>query len=242
VCFILTLFHVNPHFPLVIAANRDEQRARPTVPPHWWDGEPALIAGRDEQAGGTWLGVNECGLVAAITNRRDGDRDPARPSRGNLCLGALRQGSPEMALSYVTAALANAQFNPFNLLCVDLEVGWTMTGQGILQPLSSGPHVVTNHGDMDDDSLPIIRRAQELLHEVDLETTDLGGLLAGLGNLCADQEGEAPICRVGGEYGTVSSTLIALQADGSLAAYWHAEGPPATHPYTPRLLRAPAHS
>src|SRR5262249_22814900 len=100
-CFILALFQVHPTYPLVIAANRDELRTRPSQGPHRWPGEPAIWAGRDAVAGGTWLGVNDRGVLAAITNRRDGTLDPSRPSRGNFCLDVLRQSSPEAARALV---------------------------------------------------------------------------------------------------------------------------------------------
>jgi uncharacterized protein with NRDE domain len=230
-CFILALFQVHPTYPLVIAANRDELRNRPSRGPHRWPGEPAIWAGRDEVAGGTWLGVNERGVLAAITNRRDGPLDPARPSRGALCLGVLRQPSPVAARSLVAEALAAQAYNPFNLLWADGREGWVGTWRGDLRPLIPGAHVLTSAGDLDAADLPKVQRARELLSRVDLTTPALDALLRQLGRLCADTNGADPMCRPTGPYGTVSSSLIALRADGTVAAYWHADGPPSDGPY-----------
>jgi uncharacterized protein with NRDE domain len=196
-------------------------------------GEPAIWAGRDEVAGGTWLGVNDQGVLAAITNRRDGALDPSRPSRGILCLDVLRQPSPEAARTLVVDLLAAHVYNPFNLLCASPARGWVATWRGELLPLTPGAHVLTSAGDLDGDDLPKVRRARELLADVDLATPSLDALLRKLGRLCADTTGPDPICRRDGPYGTVSSSLIALGTDGSIAAYWHAAGPPSDAPYVP---------
>lgn len=73
---------------LVVAANRDEFLGRPSVPPS--EIEPGIVAGRDLEAGGTWLGVNRHGLFVAVTNRKTPTRTPEARSRGLLALEALR--------------------------------------------------------------------------------------------------------------------------------------------------------
>lgn len=234
-CFILVVFQVHQRYPLIIAANRDERRTRPSSPPRRWPGEPPLWMGRDEVAGGTWLGLNERGLAVGITNRRDGDADPSRPSRGQLCLDALRTSSPMEARRVLDAALASNPQNPFNLLCASTAAGWVATWRGESQTLTPGVHVLTNHGDLDDESLPQTKRALAYCDRLDLARAPLEDVLVALGQLCADTSGPEPICRVGGDYGTVSSSLIALEATGSLAAYWHAEGPPSSSAYVPVL-------
>src|SRR5262245_1245085 len=122
-CFILALFQIHPNYPLIVAANRDELRTRLSREPHRWPGEPAIWAERDEVASGTWLGVNDRGLLAAVTNRRDGALDPSRPSRGILCLDVLRQPSPEAARTLIVDLLAARAYNPFNLLCTSPTSG-----------------------------------------------------------------------------------------------------------------------
>ncbi len=129
-CLIVWNWQPSSATPLVLLSNRDEFHARAAQPLHWWDANPAapqtqVLAGRDLQAGGTWLGVNRQRRLAAITNFRSGSalRDDAR-SRGELVTQFLYS-----RLS-VTAFLQNLQsqcgaYNPFNLLVYD---GATLMG------------------------------------------------------------------------------------------------------------------
>lgn len=104
--------------PLVLLSNRDEFYARPTLPLHWWpDGR--VLAGRDQQGGGSWLGVARNGRLAAVTNHRS--PTPLRtttPSRGELVTRFLQ--SEEDAASYLQRLVRHAgDYNPFNLLVFD---------------------------------------------------------------------------------------------------------------------------
>jgi uncharacterized protein with NRDE domain len=230
VCFVLALFQVNPRYPLIVAANRDESRSRPSTGPHRWPGT-GIWAGRDDVAGGTWLGVNESGLVVAITNRAGEHVDPALPSRGQLCLAALRQPSLAAARGTVEADLSVRSYNAFNLVCVTPTEAWATTWRRRSRSLSAGVHIITNHGDADDRTDPTAARALEMLSGLNLEDDNLDSLLSELGQLCSDTRGPAPICKSDGERGTVSSSLIALGEHGTVAAYRHADGPPNLNPY-----------
>ncbi|HZT06742.1 MAG TPA: NRDE family protein [Chloroflexota bacterium] len=237
-CFILILTRVRDDYPLIVAANRDESRARPSEPPHRWDTSPGIWAGRDVAAGGTWLGVNDRGVLAAITNRRDGAIDRTLPSRGGLCLDVLLSRSTADAEGTIRERLAASRYNPFNLLCADVHGSWSMTWRGDRQVFEPGPHVITNEGDPDGPGLPTASRGLELLARVDYRGDPLDEVLRQLGRICADTDGPTPICRPGGERGTVSSSLIALSTDGRIAAYWHANGPPSDESYAPVELGA----
>ena len=84
-CLILMAWRVHAEYPIVIAANRDEFHRRPTAAAQWWPDRPRLLAGRDLEAGGTWLGITADGQVAALTNYRDPRQiKPHAPSRGGL--------------------------------------------------------------------------------------------------------------------------------------------------------------
>ena len=114
--------------PLVLLSNRDEFYARPAMPVHWW--EPTIrgnevLAGKDLQGGGTWLGVSRTGRLAALTNYRSGiPKRPDARSRGSLVTGFL-QGHMSAA-AYVKRLVRNTDgYNPFNLLVFD---GVTLMG------------------------------------------------------------------------------------------------------------------
>ena len=217
-CWIAVLLRVNPHFPLIVAANREESRTRPAQAPFRWGGSPTVWAGRDELAGGTWLGVNAAGLVAAVTNRPADSRDATLRSRGLLCLDTLRCDSPGAARSFFGDELSRRRYNPFNLLCVSHREGWVGTWQGEIRDLTPGIHVVSNFGDVDDDTLPVVREARDRISSLDVASPDIDHLLRGLGRVCALTDLPCPLCHVGGDYGTVSSSLVAVKPDGTVAA------------------------
>ncbi|MGI9203859.1 MAG: NRDE family protein [Woeseiaceae bacterium] len=89
-CLILFAWRIDPEYPLVLAANRDEFHQRPTQSLHKWTDEPTVVAGRDLQAGGTWLGAGPSGRVAAVTNyREDNPQQRRRQSQGQRSRGEL---------------------------------------------------------------------------------------------------------------------------------------------------------
>ena len=84
-CTILVRWDPAAAEPLVVAANRDEFYDRPSAAAGFWADAPWILGGRDLKAGGTWLGVDRRGRFAAVTNFRQGEREPAAPrSRGHL--------------------------------------------------------------------------------------------------------------------------------------------------------------
>jgi uncharacterized protein with NRDE domain len=114
-CLVVVAHAPTARYRLVIAANRDELHARPTRTAGWWPEPPGLLGGRDLLAGGTWLGVDKRGRVAAVTNVRDGTPREAPRSRGALVTEYL--GGDEPAASFAArSAAAGAHFAAFNLL------------------------------------------------------------------------------------------------------------------------------
>lgn len=118
-CLAVVAWHVHPDYPLVLAANRDEFYARSTRPASWWGQSVALLAGRDEEAGGTWLGVTRAGRLAMLTNvRSPSERNPHAPSRGAIAVGALQSRQPAGAWLREQAPRMGT-YNGFNLLLAE---------------------------------------------------------------------------------------------------------------------------
>jgi uncharacterized protein with NRDE domain len=120
-CLLAVAFKSHPDAPLIVASNRDEFYQRPTLPMHWWADAP-ILAGRDTQAGGTWMGLSRNGRFAAVTNFRqviDGVIAEAKPlSRGQLITDFLSsdQSADDWADSL---AATTSDYDGFNLLLYD---------------------------------------------------------------------------------------------------------------------------
>jgi uncharacterized protein with NRDE domain len=99
VCLILFSYLSHPEYPLIIAANRDEFYARPTLSVEYWSDAPTILAGRDLEHGGAWLGVTKSGRFAALTNYRDpAHQRPDALSRGHLVAGYLSGGLSQQSI------------------------------------------------------------------------------------------------------------------------------------------------
>lgn len=147
-CLIALALEQHPRYPLVIAANRDEFFERPAAALDWWqparDAAP-ILAGRDLQAGGTWLGLNARGRVAMLTNVRDLPRHRAAAlSRGGVVPSWLATDAAADAFWRDTAPQAH---NPFNLLAGDVLQGawwWADDRASAPQPLGPGLYGLSN--------------------------------------------------------------------------------------------------
>jgi uncharacterized protein with NRDE domain len=160
-CTLVILRRPAHHWPLLIAANRDEMRERPCAPPgrHWPD-RPEVVAGLDRLGGGSWLGVNDHGLVAAVMNRTGTlGPEPGKRSRGELVLEALDHAEAEQA-ARALADLNPAAYRPFNLVVADPRDSFWLSHRGdgriTLAEIPAGVHMLTA-GELDDPTLPRIR-------------------------------------------------------------------------------------
>lgn len=145
-CVIVIALNSHPGFPLIIAANRDEFYSRPTAPLDFWQDHPDILAGRDLQSHGTWLGVNRRGKIAAVTNYRDPlSMYPRDKSRGALVKNYLTgHKSPENYLAEVKQQ--GNLYSGFNLLAGDAgQLWWYSNKAEGIEKLCSGIHAVSNH-------------------------------------------------------------------------------------------------
>jgi uncharacterized protein with NRDE domain len=145
-CLILVAWRVHPDYPLVVAANRDEFFARPTAPAAFWKDAPQVLAGRDLEAGGTWMGITRGRRFAALTNFRD----PAQmrkdaPSRGRLVADFLTGNDAPQAYLEGIAGYGGC-CNGYNLLVGDGEALWWASNMGgEPRKLEPGMYGVSNH-------------------------------------------------------------------------------------------------
>lgn len=163
-CTLVILRRPNHEWPLLVAGNRDEMRDRPWAPPgrHWED-RSEVVAGLDWQAGGSWLGINDHGVVAAVMNR-EGTLGPAtdKRSRGELVLEALDHAEAGEAAKAL-ADLAPGAYRGFNLFIGDPISGFWLRNLGGKRQeqvevfeIPPGLHMLTAR-ELDDASVPRIR-------------------------------------------------------------------------------------
>jgi uncharacterized protein with NRDE domain len=226
-CLLALFFRVVDDAPLVVGANREEFYARGGEPPRLLDGPVRAVAGLDPAAGGTWLGLNEHGVLVAVTNRRKSNL-PDRPrSRGLLARDLLTCASAAEAVEAATRALDGGDYAGCNFVCADAETAAVIHAGDWLRvrPLPPGLHVLANR-DVNDASDSRVRYALDRLgrHRYGCYQQ----VVTALEELCAD--GTA-VCLRGADRGTVSSSIVAVRRPLASGVYLHAQGPPDVTPY-----------
>ncbi len=251
-CTLALYFQEFEDYPLIIAANRDEFYTRPSAPPQVLASNPVVIGGKDLLAGGTWLGINEHGLLAGILNRRS-DREKERVaerSRGLLCLDILSVKSPLEACELLKKQQGSL-YQPFNLLFANAEHAYVAYNQGREIPcirLEKGLHVLSNYSVYD-------ARSEKMNHAyllfsrvkdgLQAESDYLSGvrlLKAVLSNhTLAKMSGEPKdsICVHTESYGTVSSSIIFYARAEKRFTTYYASGPPCRNEYGKSLSVEP---
>jgi uncharacterized protein with NRDE domain len=226
-CLILVAWQVHADYPIVIAANRDEFHRRPTAAARWWPDRPQLLAGRDLEAGGTWLGITADGQIAALTNYRDPSRiKPHAPSRGGLVLQVLDSRSP-IGDRLAQLHAVGAQYSGFNLLCTDgRELGVYESVADTARLLAPGIYGLSNH--LLDTPWPKVQRAKSQLATALGTLPDEAALLALLRDDSVPADDQLPRTGVSlawerllssafiatSDYGTRSSTVIRIDTGG----------------------------
>jgi uncharacterized protein with NRDE domain len=226
-CLILVAWHTHPAYPCVVAANRDEFHARPTARAEWWKDHPRILAGRDLEAGGTWLGLTRTGRFAALTNYRDPEqRRPDAPSRGALVSSVLESGaSVAQSLDYLRDV--GARYNGFNLIFSDGErLGIYESVPGAGRELGPGIYGLSNH--LLDSPWPKVQNAKSRLQRALSDLNDAAPLLELLRDDRLAPDEHLPQTGVSlewerllssafvraPEYGTRCSTIIRIGAQG----------------------------
>jgi len=230
-CLILFAWRSHADFDLVVAANRDEFYARAAAPLAIWHDAPEVLAGRDLEAGGTWMGVTRNGRFAAITNYRD----PANvrhgaPSRGHL-VGEFLTGSEQPGAYLERIAESGHRYNGYNLLVGDRSDLWYYSNRGgTPRPLPEGVYGLSNH--LLDTPWPKVETGKQRLREA-LEL-DGGQVQQRLFEVLRDryhpsdsalpdtgvglelERTLSPLFIVGEHYGTRASTVLTRAPDGTV--------------------------
>ncbi|HYG45531.1 MAG TPA: NRDE family protein [Bordetella sp.] len=228
-CLAVLALHSAADLPVLIAANRDEFHARPTQPAAAWPGRPTIYAGRDLRAGGSWMGVDERGRYAVVTNFRDPLQILAdAPTRGALVEDYLR-GDASPAEYAAAVHERGARYNGFNLIVGDTATAWYVGNRdGTPRLLPPGIYAVSNH--LLDTPWPKLARTKAAFQQVLLNTPqpDLPALYATLRDRTPADDASLPDTGIGlarerllsspfivsPDYGTRGSTILALHADG----------------------------
>ncbi len=245
-CTLVILRRPGNDWPLLLAANRDEMCQRTASRParHWPD-RPQVVAGLDLTGGGSWLGVNDEGLVAAVMNRTDTlGPAPGKRTRGELVLEALDHAEAKAAAGAL-ADLRPEAYRPFNLVIADARDAYWLRhgddGEIRVHPIPPGLHMLCA-AELDDPDSPRIRTYLARFRAAAVPSPPLGQWQEWI-DLLGSRDyppAEGPFAAMNLDFpngfGTRSSALVALPAYpgiGSGPRWLHAEGPPDQVPFAP---------
>jgi len=227
-CILAIQYQLVNDSPILIAANREEFYDRVSHAPSIQSGKPRILCGIDQQAGGTWLGVNQNGMFVAASNRTKARPPIAARSRGVLCRELLRCTSSRQALDQAQEELSTGKYDGVNFVIADQESAWAVHGGDELNAveLEQGLSIIGN-GDVND---PRDERVQLAYRLLTLQTLDSPvKFLAVASKVFArspSPPGRPTMIVRGRGWGTVSSTLISLGKKPRDAIYQFANGAP----------------
>ncbi len=255
-CLLLIAHNAHPRYRLLLAANRDEFHDRPTAGLEPWAEPSGMAAGRDLQGGGTWLGLDRRGRLAAVTNYREpGRKTPDAVSRGHLVTGFLsRHGDPEDYLATVTRN--GTRYNGFNLIVgADGRLVYASNRAPGIRVLADGLYGLSNH--LLDTPWPKVRKAKGALARVLADPGEVSSeaLLEIMRDETVAADRDLPDTGVGLEwerrlspifirgpiYGTRSTSVIRIHRDGraDFTEWTHVPTPGAPAPPPRRLAWPP---
>lgn len=229
-CIAYLAIGTHPDWPLFIAANRDEFHARSSTSAAPWPEHPDVLAGIDNVAGGTWLGITRQGKFGLLTNFRDMSYEPGAASRGALVADYLTGQTPAAEYAKKVAS-AGSRFNGYNLIVGNLDEAFYISNRRDAHealPLEAGRYVLSNH--LLNTAWPKTQRLKERLDDFPLER--LAESLSPVFGILKDQtvaddellpstglslERERLLSSpfiISPDYGTRCSTVIAVNRDG----------------------------
>ena len=232
-CILAIQYKATRDSPILVASNREELYDRPTQAPRIQAGRPRVICGIDKKAGGTWLGVNQHGLVAAVANGPKGSV-PAEPrSRGLLCRELLHFDTAAKAVDHALKELSTDRYAGASYVCADAKTAAVILGGDKVEvvELLPGLHLLSGSGlnDLNDERQEFVRRLLTL-QRLDSAVAFLA-VASRTFSRKPDESGRRGVVMSGPEFGTVSSTLLSLPKKTHNAVYHYAAGSPAEHAY-----------
>ena len=230
-CLILFAWQAHPRYELVLAANRDEFHQRPTAGAEFWRDDPGILAGRDLQAGGTWMGVGKDGRFAALTNYREPQAPGTAAERSRGCLVKDYLGGDDLPLAAASRIQGAGQaYDGFNLLLGQPgQLVYVSNREKGVAGIEPGVHGLSNH--LLDTDWPKVHAGRERLENLvsaeDFHADDLFDLMTDRGRIGGAWPGgvshhlapeelmhhyfiRSPV------YGTRCTTVLLLQRDGTV--------------------------
>jgi len=195
-CLILFAYKTHPDYKLIVAANRDEYHQRPTGVAHWRGTSPNILAGIDHYAGGTWMGITECGRFSALTNYRDPqDIKSHKASRGKIVYDFLISNLDALSYSSVLSETA-PQYNGYNLLYGKIEnLCYYSNKTDKAFALQNGIYGLSNH--LLDTEWPKVTKGKQMLAEIISNKFTTSDLLNMLSNSDQAEDDKLPDTGVG---------------------------------------------
>jgi Transport and Golgi organisation 2 len=230
-CLLAVLYRLVPESPILVAANREEYYDRPSQPPTIQSGKPRMLCGIDPRAGGTWLGVNQHGMFAGVCNRRipNGADSIGLRNRGLVAREVLRCCSARSGIDRAMDELTTNRYEPFNMIICDSDSGWVIYNNGErseVKPLEDGLNIVGNL-DLNDSTDERVQLAHRLLTLQNLDSpVKFLAVASKVFARTATPTSRASMVVRGQDWGTISSTLIALSPKPRDAIFQYAAGAP----------------
>ncbi len=253
-CLIKFQWDQHPQYKLILVANRDEFYKRKTAAAHFWQDEPSILGGRDLEAGGTWMGMNNEGKFTALTNYRDIQNIKSQaPSRGHLTANYLKNKQKPEAYLMEVEQVAEA-YNGFNLLVGNLEeLAYFSNYENQIRKLTPGLYGLSNH--LLDTPWYKVEQAKAILEkEVSKSAIDVDYLIESLHS--TDKPADNQVQRTGlpldkermlasmfiesPDYGTHSTSVMLIDREGQFyfkeKRYHSTEGEPQEREFTFKVI------